>query len=79
MPFARFLQSLASTCHHCGQQAGILQRTHSGCRQTHQTGIQDMTKLAAQAAVPTPSTKLPFARPSRPSQRNGGVLGQNDF
>ena len=48
----QFLQSLSGTCRYCGQQTGILQHTHPQCRQTHQTGIQEMTQLAAQAAGP---------------------------
>ena len=51
MPITKFLQSLAGTCHHCDQSAGLLKRTHPQCRQTHQTGIQEMTQLAAQAAA----------------------------
>ena len=51
MPLTQLLQSLNGTCRHCNQPAGLLQRTHPQCRQTHQTVIQEMTKLAAQAAA----------------------------
>ena len=50
MPLSKILQSLRSQCRYCGQQASILQRDHRECRQTHQTGIHEMTQLAAQAA-----------------------------
>ena len=50
MPITKFLQSLNGTCRNCGQKTGLLQRDHTQCRQTHQTGIQEMTQLAAQAA-----------------------------
>ena len=50
MPLAKFLQSLNGTCRHCGQKTGLLQRDHPQCRQTHQSGMNEMTQLAAQAA-----------------------------
>ena len=50
MPLAKFLQSLNGTCGHCGQKTGLLQRDHPQCRQTHQSGMNEMTQLAAQAA-----------------------------
>ena len=50
MPITKFLQSLNGTCRHCGHKTGLLQRDHPQCRQTHQSGIQEMTQLAAQAA-----------------------------
>ena len=51
MPLTQLLQSLTGTCRHCSQKAALLQRTHPQCRQTHQAGFQEMTKLAAQAAA----------------------------
>ena len=50
MPITRFLQSMSSTCRHCGQPAGIFQNRHPQCRQIHQAGFQEMVQLAAQAA-----------------------------
>ena len=50
MPLTQLLQALNGTCRHCGQSAGLLQRTHPQCRQTHQAGFAEMTQLAAQAA-----------------------------
>ena len=44
------LQFLSSTCRHCGQQTGLLRRTHPECQQTHQAGFQEMLQIAAQAA-----------------------------
>ena len=38
------------TCRYCGQKAGFLRKQHGQCRNLHATGIQEMTKLAAQAA-----------------------------
>ena len=51
MPITRFLQSLSSTCRHCGQPAGLFQNRHPQCRQTHQAGFTEMVQLAAQAAA----------------------------
>ena len=50
MPIAQILQSLKGTCRFCRQQAGLLKRDHRECRQTHQSGWQEMVQLAAQAA-----------------------------
>ena len=50
MPITRFIQSLSGTCRYCGQKTGLLKRDHRECRQTHQTGYQEMVQLAAQAA-----------------------------
>ena len=50
MPIAQILQSLKGTCRFCRQQAGLLQRDHPECRQTHQAGWQEIVQLAAQAA-----------------------------
>ena len=47
MPLTKLLQSLNGTCRHCGQQAGLLQRDHAECQQTHQAGFTEMTQLAA--------------------------------
>ena len=50
MPIAQILQSLKGTCRFCRQQTSLLKRDHRECRQTHQTGWQEMVQLAAQAA-----------------------------
>ena len=50
MSITRLLQSLNGTCRHCGQKTGLLQRDHPQCRDLHTAGIQEMTRLAAQAA-----------------------------
>ena len=50
MPIAQILQSLKGTCRFCRQQTSLLKRDHRECRQTHQTGWQEMIQLAAQAA-----------------------------
>ena len=50
MPLHRFLQSVSGTCRHCGQNASFLRKQHGQCRQTHQSGMNEMTQLAAQAA-----------------------------
>ena len=50
MPMAQILQSLKGTCRFCRQQTSLLKRDHRECRQTHQTGWQEMVQLAAQAA-----------------------------
>ncbi len=50
MPLNKILQSLKNQHCYCNQPAGILQRTHPQCRQTHQAGWKEMTQLAAQAA-----------------------------
>ena len=50
MPLSTSLQSIAGTCPHCGQKAGILSREHPECRRTHQAGWHEMVQLAAQAA-----------------------------
>ena len=42
--------STAGTCLFCGQKAGVLSRSHSQCRQTHDAGFQEMAALAAEAA-----------------------------
>ena len=51
MPFAQFLRSLRSQCRYCGQQAGLFQRDHQECRETHQAGWQEMVSLVTQAAT----------------------------
>ena len=38
------------TCRYCGQNAGFRRKQHGQCRDLHATGIQEMTKLATQAA-----------------------------
>ena len=50
MPLGRIIHSLNGTCRYCGQQTGLIRRGHPECRQTHRTGIQEMTQLVAQAA-----------------------------
>ena len=45
------LQSLTGTCRYWGQQAGIFQRDHPKCRETHRAGWQEMVSLVAQAAT----------------------------
>ena len=50
MPLRQFFQSLNGTSRYCGQQAGIFQRDHQECRETHGAGWQEMVQLAAQAA-----------------------------
>ena len=45
------LQSLTGTYRYCGQQAGIFQRDHPKCRETHRAGWQEMVSLVAQAAA----------------------------
>ena len=37
-------------CRYCNQNAGFLRKQHGPCRDLHATGIQEITKLAAQAA-----------------------------
>ena len=51
MPLNKNLQPLSSTCRYCGQQAGIFQRDHPKCRETHRGGWQEMVSLVAQAAT----------------------------
>jgi hypothetical protein len=51
MPIAQILQSLKGTCRFCRQQAGLLQRDHQDCQETHRSGWQEMIQLAAQAAT----------------------------
>ena len=51
IPLNKILQFLSGNCRHCGRQTGLIQRDHPECRQTHQASIQEMTKLAAQAAT----------------------------
>ena len=50
MPLAHLLLSIRGQCRYCCQQAGLLQRDHPECRQTHQSAWQEMVQLAAQAA-----------------------------
>ena len=50
MPLRQLFQSLNGTCRYCGQQAGLLQRDHPECQETHRSGWQEMVQLAAQAA-----------------------------
>ena len=50
MPIAQILQSLKGTCRFCRQPAGLLQRDHQDCQETHRSGWQEMVQLAAQAA-----------------------------
>ena len=50
MPLAQFLQAIRSQCHYCSQQAGIFQRDHPECRETHRSGWQEMVSLVTQAA-----------------------------
>ena len=50
MPLAQFLQAIRSQRHYCSQQAGIFQRDHPECRETHRSGWQEMVSLVTQAA-----------------------------
>ena len=50
MPLSNLLKSAAGTCRFCGQKAGVLSRSHSGCRRTYDAGFQEMVALAAEAA-----------------------------
>ena len=50
MPFAQILQSMKGQCRYCHQQAGVFQRDHPDCQETHRSGWQEMVQLAAQAA-----------------------------
>ena len=50
MPLAQILQSIKGQCRHCGQQAGVFQRDHPDCQETHRAGWQEMVQPAAQAA-----------------------------
>ena len=50
MPITKIIDSLASTCRYCGRKAGVFQRDHQDCQETHQAGWQEMVQLAAQAA-----------------------------
>ena len=50
MPLSKLLKSAAGACRYCGQKAGVLSRSHSGCRRTFDAGFQEMVKLAAEAA-----------------------------
>ena len=50
MPLSNLLKSAAGTCRYCGQKAGVLSRSHSGCRRTQGAGFQEMVFLAAEAA-----------------------------
>ena len=50
MPFSNLLRSAGGTCRFCGQKAGVLTRSHSGCRRTFDSGFQEMVALAAEAA-----------------------------
>ena len=50
MPITKVIDSLTSTCRYCSRKAGVFQRDHPECRQTHQAGWQEMVQLAAQAA-----------------------------
>ena len=63
MPIAQILQSLKGTCRFCRQQAGLLQRDHQDCQETHRSGWQEMVQLAAQAARTHTLARSP--RPSR--------------
>ena len=50
MPLSNLLKSATGACRFCGQKAGVLSRSHSGCRRTFDIGFQEMVKLAAEAA-----------------------------
>ena len=50
MPIAQILQSIKGQCRYCHQQAGVFQRDHPECQETHRSGWQEMVQLAAQAA-----------------------------
>ena len=50
MPLTQLLQSLRGTCRRCNQPAGLLRRTHERCRNTHRSGMVNMTRLAKEAA-----------------------------
>ena len=67
MPLHQFFQSLNGTCRHCRQQAGVFQRDHPDCQETHRSGWQEMVHSPHRPPVPTPSTRPPSGRPSRPS------------
>ena len=46
-PLSNLLRSAAGTCLFYNQQAGILSRKHSQCRQSYDTGFQEMVNVAA--------------------------------
>ena len=80
MPLNKIIQSLSGTCRHCGQQTGLLQRTHPQCRQTHQTGWQEMVQLSAKAAGAHTFNEAALrqtlgASPALPSNRGGDRTG----
>ena len=67
MPIAQILQSLKGTCRFCRRQTSLLKRDHRECRQTHQTGWQEMVQLAAQAASAYTFNEAALGQTSRPS------------
>ena len=80
MPLSNPLKSVAGTCRFCGQKAGVLSQSHSGCRRTYESGFQEMVALAAEAARThsrggkTP--RLSLAEIARRSHGDGATVNQ---
>ena len=51
MPIGQMLQAMRGRCRHCREEAGILQRNHKTCRDTHRAGFRRMVDLVARAAT----------------------------
>ena len=80
MPLSNILKSAAGTCRHCGQKAGVLSRSHSGCRRTQGAGFQEMVALAAEDArshrFDEKTLRLSLAEIARRSFGDGATVNQ---
>ena len=50
MPLSNLLKSAGGTCPHCGQNAGIIARSHRDCQATFDAGWVEMVAQPADAA-----------------------------
>ena len=80
MPLSNLLKSAAGTCRCWGQKAGVLSRSHSGCRRTFDVGLQEMVSLAAEAArtdrFDEKTLRLSLAEIARRSFGDGATVNQ---
>ena len=80
MPISNLLKSAPGTCPLCNQKAGILAREHPQCRQSYDTGFQEMANIAAEAArshsLYEKTLQLTLAEIARRSYGDGTTVNQ---
>ncbi len=78
MPLTKLLQPLRGTCRYCRQPAGLFRRTHRPCRDTYQSGMVNMIRLAKEAAH-NPKFDEPALRQALQAIADLNYAGDNDI